>query len=227
MAYTLSSIRNQVINDKLDDTSFDPDVVDRFINATQRDIFNTYELPFQEKPFSGTLPSSSRIFNFPTDMQVMQDVTITAPDGTQKNITRLYMNYKDFNRSYPTPGNNPDGSVTAWTSYGGKMYTSCPVDQAYTMDTWYLKTPTELSDDADIPEIPEEFQEALVLGAYKRILDRNEDFDLAAVVDTQYNRQLDKMVSRYGFRITGQPVVMRQPNIMPTRNPRQSRGRYA
>lgn len=227
MSYNLSSIRNQVIDDKLDDTSFDPSVVDRFINATQRDIFNTYELPFQEKVFSGALPISERIFEFPDDLQVMQAVVITAPDGTQKDITKAYMPYKDFIRSYPTPANNVPSSVVAWTSYAGRMYTGAPIDQSYTMDTFYLKTPDELEDDSDVPEVPEEFQEVLVLGAYKRVLERNEDFDLAAVVDTQYGRQLDKMVSRYGFRITGQPVIMRQPNVRPVRNMRQSRSYYA
>lgn len=80
------------------------------------------------------------------------------------------------------------------------------------MDIFYLKRPDELEDDADVPEIPEEFQEALVLGAFKRVLERNEDYDLAAVIGNQYNDQLDRMVNRYGFRMTGGPVIMKQPN---------------
>lgn len=220
MEYKLSSIRNQVLDDKLDDTSFDPRVVDRFINATQREIFNTYELPFQEEVFSGTLPSGNRIFEFPEDLQALQSVVVTSPDGLQRDITSLYRRYKDFNQIYPTPSNNEAAPIYAWTSFAGKMYTAAPIDVNYTMDTFYLKKPDLLEDDEDIPEIPEEFQEALVLGAFKRVLERNEDFDLAAVIGNQYNDQLDRMVNRYGYRITGQPVVMAQPNRRSTRRTR-------
>lgn len=217
MQYTLSGIRNQVLDDKLDDTSFDPGVVDRFINTTQRSIFNTFELPFMEKVFSGTLPISNRIFSYPDDVQVVQSVVITDPTGYQKDITGRYLPYREFNERFPTPGNNTPSEILYWTSYGGKMYTSAATDVTYTMDIFYLKKPLVLSDDDDIPEIPEEFQELLVLGAYKRVLERNEDFDLAAAVGNQYNEQLDKLVNRYGFRMTGGPVVMKQPRHYQTR----------
>lgn len=210
--YTLSSIRNQVIDDKLDDTSFDPGVVDRFINATQRDIFNSFQLPYMEKVFSGALPTGNRIFQMPTDLQVMLSLVITDPAGYQKDITKSYYPYKEFNQVYPTPANNAASSITAWTSFGGKMYTSAATDQPYQLDMFYIKKPIELSDDADVPEIPEEFQELLVLGAFKRILDRNEDYDMGAAVANQYNDQLDKLVARYGFRIGSGPVIMKQPN---------------
>lgn len=211
MEYKLSSIRNQVLDDKLDDTSFDAAVVDRFINATQRDIFNTYQLPFMEKVFSGSLPAGNRIFVFPGDFQVLQSAAITDPAGSQQDILHLYIPYKEFNVRYPTPANNEPGRISAWTLYAGKIYTSCPVDQAYKLDIFYIKKPDLLDNDEAVPEIPEEFQEVLVLGAYKRILQRNEDFDLAGVVGNEYNDQLDKLVSRYGFRIAGQPIVMKQP----------------
>lgn len=211
MSYTLSDIRNQVIDDKLDDTSFDPSVVDRFINATQRDIFNTYQLPFTEKVFSGSLPVGNRIFQMPTDLQTLLAVVITDPTGYERSITELFMPYRDFNKRYPTPANNVPGRITAWTSFGGQMFTSASIDQQYQMDVFYTKKPNTLEDDNDVPEIPEEFQEALVLGAYRRILQRNEDFDLAAAVANDYKDQLDLLVGRYGFRIASGPIIMSQP----------------
>lgn len=217
MAYDLSSIRNQVIDDKLDDTSFDPAVVDRFINATQRDIFNTYELPFMEKIDSQSLTPGDHIFLYPTDLQVLQSAVITDPDGYQRDITHLYIPYKEFNQRFPTPANNTAGPVTYWTSYAGVMYTSNPTDTTYTLELFYLKRAVTLEDDADVPSIPEEFQELLVLGAFKRILQRNEDYDMGAAVANEYNDQLDKLVNRYGFRITGGPVIMKQPNRRQTR----------
>jgi len=220
MDYNLSNIRNQVTDDKLDDTSFDSGVVDRFINATQREIFNSFELPFMEKIFSGSLPSDNYIFEFPPDLQVLQSAVISDPDGSQRDITKLMIPYKLFNQLYPTPILNEAGPIVAWTSYAGKMYTSRPIDLPYKMDVSYIKKPALLEDDLDVPEVPEEFQELLVLGAFKRVLQRNEDYDLAGVIGNEYNDNLDRLVSRYGFRITGQPVIMSQPN---RRAPRRSR----
>lgn len=51
MDYNLVGLRQRVRIDKLDDEEFDSGVIDNFINDTQRDIFNEYELPFQEKIF--------------------------------------------------------------------------------------------------------------------------------------------------------------------------------
>ena len=212
MEYNLKSIRDQVLIDKLDDDTFDPEVVDRFINTVQRRIFNTFELQFMEQPFSGVLPAEQRVFGFPSDVQVVQKVIITSPEGTQKDITNLRMRYQDFSAKFPTPANNQAGPIESWTMYGGKMYTSRPTDVAYQMETYYIKKPTVLEADTDVPQIPEEFQELLVLGTFKLVLERNEDYDLAAVIGNQYNDLLDLMVSRYGFRLTGGPLKMAQPN---------------
>lgn len=212
MEYTLQGIRNQVLIDKLDDDSFDSDVVTRFINTVQRRIFNTFELPFMEKIFSGVLPAEQRIFVFPSDVQLVQRVVITAPDGYPQDITGLQMRYQDFVKTYPNPETYEAGPIVAWTFYAGKIYTSRPTDQAYQMDTFYLKKPALLAADTDVPELPEEFSELLVLGAFKLVLERNEDYDLAAVIGNQYNDLLDLMVARYGFRMGGGPVVMAQPN---------------
>lgn len=217
MEYNLLSIRNQVLDDKLDDTSFDPGVVDRYINTVQRRIFNTYELPFMEEIFSGVLPAEQRVFVFPPDVQVVQKVVVTSPDGQQDDISARYVRYQDFFKMFPTPDTNEPGPIRAWTSYAGKMYTSNPTDQAYQMSTFYIKKPKTLLQDSDVPQIPEEFQELLVLGAFKLVLERNEDYDLAAAVQNQYNEQLDLMVSRYGFRLSGGPVVISQPRVRPMR----------
>lgn len=212
MEYNLKSIRDQVLIDKLDDDTFDPEVVNRYINTVQRRIFNTFELPFMEQPFSGVLPAEQRIFGFPSDVQVVQKVVVTAPDGYQMDITDKRMRYQDFSTKFPTPANNQPGRIEAWTLYGGKMYTSRPTDVAYQMETFYIKKPTILEADTDVPSIPEEFQELLVLGAFKLVLERNEDYDLAAVIGNQYNDLLDLMVARYGYRMTGGPIKMAQPN---------------
>lgn len=213
MAYILTDLISRVINDKLDDDSFDAETVQRFLNDTQRDLFNTFELPFMEKVFSGVLPSNNYIFIYPDDMQRLQSVKITDPDGFQRDISNQYVDFRTFNKMYPTPATNEPGPIVWWTNYGGKMYSQAPLDQAYTMEVYYIKRPTELTDGNDVPELPPEFEEALVLGAFKRVLERNEDYDLASAIGNQYQDQMDKLVDRYGFRQSAKTTVMKLPNV--------------
>lgn len=218
MAYTLADVRNRVLDDKLDDTSYDPEIVDRFINDTQRAIFNTYELPFMEKIFSGTLPSGESIFEFPTDFQMAQMLLLVDSNSASVDLTHQYLPFDEFFRSYPVPEDTDAGRPSVWTSHGNKIYLNRPTDDTYTLKLLYIKTPDELDDDADIPEVPSNFEEVLVLGAYYRVLERNEDFDQAAFIKNgDYTDELEKMVDRLSKRVSGQPSVMGQPRRMVAR----------
>lgn len=207
MEYNLAGIRQRVLVDKLDDDEFDPNIVDNFINDTQRDIFNQYELPFMEKIFSGTIQAGTTMFKFPSDVAMIQSQLITSPTGTQRNIAPGYMEFQDFNTKFPTPLNNNAGPIYNWTLYGGNMLTSQPTDQEYTMTIFYIRKPSTLKEPTDVPEIPEEFSELLVLGAFRRIQERNEDYDLAATTEGEYQKILTQMVGRYGFRKQGTLIM--------------------
>ena len=212
MAYTLAGIRQRVLEDKLDDTEFTGAIVDRFINDTQRSIFNTYELPFMEKVFAGTLPLGEYIFAFPADYQILQALKIISPDGSIKDISDNYIPFREFNRVYPVPSNNTAGVPAAWTLHGNQLYLDKPTDQIYVLEMHYLKKPATLTDDGDIPALPYEFEELLVLGAYYRVLERNEDFDLAAFYKNgDYTDELDKLEARYGKRHSSKTHTMGQP----------------
>lgn len=211
MAYNLAGIRNRVINDKLDDTSYDPTIVDNFINDAQRAIFNSFELPFMEKTFVGTLPAGEYIFEFPADYQVAQSMVLRTPELQNIDLSDRYIPFRDFNSRYPAPSLSTAGRPLLWTTYGDKLYFGQPTDGIYTLSLFYLKTPKVLAADADVPEIPPEFEEALVLGAYYRVLKRNEDFDLAAAVEQDYEKELGKMVRRLGPRQKAATHVMAQP----------------
>lgn len=212
MAYNLSYIRNRVMDDKLDDTAYDPGVIDRFINDAQRAIFNSYELPFMEKVFNGTLPETATVVSFPDDYQQLQSMVITSPDTRISDLTDNYLDFRQFNARFPLPENNEPGTPTIWTIYGGKLYLNQPTDADYTLTMFYLKTPTLLTAGEDVPELPSEFEEILVLGAYYRVLERNEDFDQAAYVKQgDYATEVEKMLNRLGKRQSGKTKVMAQP----------------
>ncbi len=214
MEYNLAGIRQRVLIDKLDDEEFDPGIVDRFINDTQRDIFNEYELTFQEKIFSGTIPSGSTMFQIPGDVAEILSQVVTSPtDGSQKDLKDSYLAFREFNRLYPVPLNNQPGQISRWTLFGKNMIVSSPTDKPYTMTIFYITKPDVLTENSDVPQIPEEFSELLVLGAFMRVQKRNEDYDQAAITEGEYKNQLNLLVSRYGFRKSDGPIKMRNQQI--------------
>lgn len=209
MSYNLAGIRKRVLVDKLDDDNFDPEVVDNFINDTLRSIYNQFELPFQEKIFNGTIPAGSTMFQLPSDLAQLQGQSLGGVPGFYNNK----MTWRNFIARYPDAVNNEASAPAGWALYGGNIMLSAPTDKDYTMTMFYIKKPKTLVEGTDIPELPEEFEELLVLGAYKRILDRNEDFDLGASVEAQYDKQLTQLVNRYGFRDASGPIIMKNQQI--------------
>lgn len=213
MSYTLAGIRNRILVDKLDDEDFEPSVVDNFINDAQRDIFSEYTLPFTEKIFKGILPSGATMFEFPDDVSSIQAMIVTDDASRSVDVLRYRMNFSEFNRLYPVPDVNQPGYIRNWTLYGGKMISSRPIPANYTLTIYYNKVPKTLAGDTDVPELPEEFEEALVLGAFYRVQLREGDSDEALLTKSEYQRKLEQMVERYGFRMNAGPIRMKNRQV--------------
>lgn len=211
MDYNLAGIRQRV-SEKLDDTELEVSKLDNFINDTQRDIFNQFELSFQENIFAGTLPASSTMFKMPENLALLQRVVISG-GNRNRDITGLYIPWRTFTSVHPIPENMPAGDFEAWTSYAGNIILSRPMGTDQTLTMYYIRKPKTLSTPTDVPEIPEEFSELLVLGTYVRFLEHNEDFDQAAYVRVQYNNLLDMLVNRYGGRISPGSIKMANRQI--------------
>lgn len=209
MDYTLAGLRQRVMIDKLDDEDFDPEIIDNFLNDAQRDIFNQFELPFQEKIFSGTIPADSIMFQLPEDVAQVQSHSIAGV----KNFMNMKTPFRDFFSAYPDAINETPGAPGVWTQYAGNILLSAPTDKEYTLNTYYIRKPRTLDQDTSVPEIPEEFSELLILGALMRVHDRNEDTDLRDTVAGQYERQLANLASRYGFRDASGPIRMKNMQI--------------
>ena len=209
MDYTLQAIVRRVQTDKLDDDEFDTGIIGNFVNDTQRDIFNQFELPFQEKIFAGTVPSTSFMFNVPTDLALLQHATLAGTPG----FFGTRMPWRKFFEMYPDSANETPGKPTAWTLYAGNIVFDKPLDEDMTLTMFYIKKPVLLTTPTAVPEIPEEFAELLVLGAYIRCLKFNEDNDQAVYHEGEYNKMLDLLVTRYGGRLSPGAVKMGNQQI--------------
>ena len=212
MDYTLQALIRRVQVDKLDDDEFDTGIIGRYLNDTQRDIFNNFELSFQEKIFAGTLPSTSTMFQMPDDLALLQRAILSNGTNVQ-DITDKYMPWREFLKHHPDPTSNTAGDVSNWTSYAGNIILNCPQEDEQTLTMYYIKKPKLLVLPTDVPEVPQEFEELLVLGAYIRCLKFNEDNDQASFHEGEYNKMLDLLVSRYGGRVSPGAVKMANQQI--------------
>jgi hypothetical protein len=152
----------------------------------------------------------------PADFQTSLYLRRYTPSATAGKMS--YMEYEDFDEQYPNTSVFANGIPNKWYTFAGVINIFPTADTTYTFKLKYIKKPTELVNDGDVPEIPEEFSEVLVLAAYKRALEHDDNFDQAQVIQQQIDEKGQAMVIRLGRRTVGQVHVMKSP-----RNLRQNR----
>jgi len=204
--YQLSTVRTR-LGQLLDDTAFDVATANQFINDGQRDLCNSRHLVFMERESDVTTTASSNsLTGLPTDMQSPISLRIYTPIG---NSTLLkYIEYDELDASIPNQTYAGNNIPAYWYTFNLIPYIYPYADNTYTLKLKYIKAPTELSADADVPEIPESFSESLVLAAYKRALLFNDEDSKAQLIQQQIDILLDRMVERYK-RQSGEPRVLR------------------
>lgn len=206
MAYQLSTLVTNV-QTKLDDTGFSSATIVQFINDTQREIFNTYRLRFMEKQasFTGTAGQAS-IGSLPADYQVAIDLRITSPINVATKLQ--FIDYKELDQI--DPANNLTNLPRYAYEFGTVLNTYPTASSILTYMLRYWAIPTELVADGDVPQIPAEFQELLVLGAFKRCSQLNDSYDEAAVVQVNdFDPLLQRMVQRFAVRRHDGPLTMK------------------
>lgn len=76
----------------------------------------------------------------------------------------------------------------------------------------YLKNPTDLAADADVPDIPSEYLDVIVAGVSADIAKRERRFDASAAFEADFEALLDQMRSQYEIRQVQSPRHMRVSN---------------
>ena len=212
MAYQLSDITTRV-QTRIKDTGFSSTDITGFINDTQNDVFNEYTLPFMETTQTYTLATGTAdITNgsgLPTNFVQAIDLTLTT-NGLESLIPFKNVREVDFENPDPTDTTiNPSNIPQYAYKYGTTIRVFPAPAGAYTATLRYLKKPTLLSAAADVPEIPSEFEELLIVGAAYRVMQVKDNYDKAAILQNKYDELLQKLVVRYSQAQIGQPTRMR------------------
>lgn len=204
MAYTLGTMISRVQND-LDDTGFSSSILTQYANDTQREVFNNRYFRFMQDTENYTLVASqASIGTLPTDFQQAIDLRLTT-GGLEKVLTPISI--EEFDAMYPDSSTAPDGIPEVWYIYGNTINVFPEPASTYTAVLRYYKTPAELVNTTDVPEIPEAFQEVLALGMLKRALKYNDSYDQSLFNNNEYADLLDVMTKRYSPQRSGTTIM--------------------
>lgn len=207
MSYTLGSIVSSV-QKRVKDTSYDTTEIKEYINDTQSDIFNEYRLNFMEKTQGyTTVANIADITNgagLPVDYLVAIDLLNTT---NSYNILIEFMDTPSLDTLFTNPTDTfqltTTNSTLYWYKYAGVINLYPTPTISYTVRLRYYKMPTLLSGDSDIPELPSSFREILVLGAAYRVLQINDNYDQAGILQNKYDEILQKLVSNTAVQQVG------------------------
>ena len=196
MAYNVGTIITKVQN-KLDDSGFSSTILTDFANDTQRELFNSRFMQFMETSTTFSIASgASGLGTLPADLQLPINLKITSPVGLYKVLQP--MSAEEFDSTFGSANAIlTQGTPIIWYSFANSISLYPIASSAVTMTLRYYKTPTELVNASDVPEIPVEFQEILVLGMYKRALEYNDSFDQSAYITVKMDKLVDDMSRRY------------------------------
>lgn len=211
MAYQFSDLKTKLKN-RVGDPNLDDDLAGDAINDTQQEIFNMFDLQLNSDTQTNALASGANTLTsaLPSDFQRVLSLYISSPTAKAGDVTRYYMNTKEFREMYPDSGTYTS-TPQYWTYYGDTLEFAHQADDDYVINLDYVKSVPYLSATTDVPVIPESFQELLLVGAMIRIFEQKEDFDYAGQYVNRYADLQEAFITRYGMHQVDNQVTMRQP----------------
>ena len=212
MAYQLSDLITKVQR-RVRDTGYSSSEIIDYLNDTQNDIFNEYRLPFMQTYVDYVLFANvADITNgsgLLSDYVQAVDLQITT---TGKEYQLMYKSYEEIFSQYPDPDDQtayPSTTPKYWYFYDEtiKVFPTSSVDIDVRLH--YSKKPTELTQATDVPSVPSQFSELLVVGAAYRVLQVKDNYDQAGILQNKYDELLQKLVVKYSVPQTGKAISMR------------------
>jgi hypothetical protein len=200
-----------LVQKRIRDTAYDTSEIKQYLNDTQNDVFNEYRLPFMETSQSyATTPNVADITNgagLPSNYSQAidlfnTDANLVIPYKDIRDVDTIAQDPNFINTSKTVPG-------VMWTMYALTIILTPTPSVAYNVLLRYYKKPTLLVNDTDVPSIPSQHQELLVVGASWRIMEVKDNYDQAAVLKNQYDELLQKLVNQSSPKQVGHMTQMR------------------
>ncbi|MCA9325524.1 hypothetical protein KDA23_05690 [Candidatus Saccharibacteria bacterium] len=215
---TLSEIRTAV-RGKLDDDSYDADLIDEAANDFQNELFTNHRIRSMESSDTINISADDYTIDFPVDFLTMLELTIIDSSSNYENIKDGYLNYNQFMRDHANFSVATATRPRQWTEFGGGARFTAPSDAAYTANIDYLRLPELMVNDSDESEVRKVWKEMFTIGTLARVMEINEDYAEAS----QERDKLDPLVTAFVAR-EGRGQIKTGPIIMSTRRGRKTLG---
>jgi hypothetical protein len=206
MAYTFGALKTKLLT-QIGDASIDPTITGDALNYTEQSIFNTFEVTLNSSYQANTVATGANTLTtaLPSNLQKITALYITSPSAQVTDLTDSFVSPKEFRKQFPVV--DQAGAPRFWTFWTGVEFSTL-ADQDYSVRLDYINSVALLSADADVPTMPQTFEELLMLGAKIRIYEQKEDFDYAGQFQTRYGDLLEQFITRYSTRqVDGQFVI--------------------
>ena len=190
MDYTLDSLKD-IIRRRIQDEDFDDDTITHFLNDSLNEILGEDKYPFMQHIDEYEADSHGEISLPPAyggtfyiyakkEKEPRQELKYIEPEiffSHTKQHTMCYTVFANtlFYRIFKDPENS-----------------------TFTITHLYLANPRPLVKNTDIPPIPPQYMEALVLGAMARIEEIRDNFDFSQIYRNQQEQILTNMKNRLG-----------------------------
>lgn len=198
MDYTLNSLIN-ILRKRLQDEEFDSELLKVFINNAINEILGEDKYPFMERIDTYTANAKGEI-NLP--LGYSQTFYLYAnKDGQQRTEIKYISPEEFFDRT--------SQHQMVWTKFANTIFyklrlnkepnAECPFYyEGWNITHLYLANPVPLKDDTDVPPIPVQYMEAIILGAMARAEEYRDNFDYSQIYRNEQDQILTNMKLRYG-----------------------------
>lgn len=208
MAYTFLALKTKLAT-QISDPNVDTTITGDALVDAEQEIFNKFTTTLNSTTATNTVSSGSRILatSLPTNLQRINNLSITSPSAYAKSLKDYYLTPDDFRKQYTAYAQTLTAPLGYWT-YIDSIEFGNLADQNYSLLIDYTFSVPVLSADGDVPTIPEVFRELLMLGAKIRIYEQKEDFDFAQQFQNRYADLLQDFLTRYSTnQIDVQPRI--------------------
>lgn len=198
--YNLGTLVSDV-KDELQDESYDDNRIIRYINQAYFETFGEVPYSFFEKTYKYETIDSG-------EMQVPRDFQSVIRLVVERDKMKMPLKYLAPDKYFAAYEGQ---KVYRYTQIGNTIHFYLPKeyecdgddvvpDEFYTIKLYYEAKPVKLENATDVPLIPSEYGEILILGALVRAERRRGNYDFAQIFDNHKAELITNMAMRYGPR---------------------------
>lgn len=190
MAYTLEKLKD-VLRKRLQDEEFNGDLLTQFLNDSLNEILGEDKYPFMQR-IDRYVGDAKGEINLP--IGYAGTFHIFANKNKQPRDELRFISPEEYFE-------NTKRHTMVWTTYANTLFYRAyadPEDEGFNITHLYLINPLPLVEDDDITPIPDQYIEALVLGALARAEEVRDNFDYSQLYRNQQDQLLTNMKLRFG-----------------------------